>query len=323
MTPIEIVRKPIKAELKEFDTLFETTMNQAEGLLGQICQGIAERKGKLMRPILVMLVAKEWGDVGKTAFYSALTLELLHNASLVHDDIVDESDKRRGRPSVRAMFGNKAAVLAGDYLLSSSLESAALSGNINIVNNISLLGKQLSEGEIIQLSNTRQNDFSEDTYYRVIRLKTASLFAAAARLGAICAGQNEETVAHMSRLGDIIGICFQIRDDIFDYYDNNVGKPTGNDMLEGKLTLPVLYALNSTQNTEMMAIASQVKQGNATVADIAALVDFTKQNGGITYAQDCMTRFSEEAKGLIANFKNHEIKTALTAYIDFVSDRNI
>ena len=321
MSTITDIRKPIEVELKKFDTLLETTLNQAEGLLGQICQGIANRKGKLMRPILVMLIAKEWGEINKSAYYSALTLELLHNASLVHDDIVDESDTRRGEPSVRAMFGNKAAVLAGDYLLSSALESASLSGNIRIVNNVSVLGKRLSEGEIIQLTNTQHNNFTEDTYYQVIKLKTASLFATASRLGAISASLNDELTDRMERLGELIGICFQIRDDIFDYYDNNVGKPTGNDMIEGKLTLPALYALNSTQNTEMLAIATKVKKGSASAEEISRLVEFTKQNKGITYAQECMQKYSDEAKTLIADFKNLEVKQALTKYIDFVSSR--
>lgn len=298
-------------------------MSNADGILGRICQGIAERKGKLMRPLLVMLVCKEWSEVNNSAYYSALTLELLHNASLVHDDIVDESDERRGRPSVRAMFGNKAAVLAGDYLLSSSLENASLTGNISIVNSISRLGKQLSEGEIIQLTNTRCNDFREEIYYQVIRLKTASLFATAARLGAVCANQNEQTINNMERLGDIIGICFQIRDDIFDYYNNDVGKPTGSDMTEGKLTLPALYAINSTQDPDITTIATRIKQGHATKEEINRLIEFTKSNGGIDYAQDCMKKFSDEAKSLIANFQNTEIKQALTAYIDFVSARTI
>lgn len=298
-------------------------MSNADGILGRICQGIAERKGKLMRPLLVMLVCKEWGEVNNSAYYSALTLELLHNASLVHDDIVDESDERRGRPSVRAMFGNKAAVLAGDYLLSSSLENASLTGNISIVNSISRLGKQLSEGEIIQLTNTRCNDFREEIYYQVIRLKTASLFATAARLGAVCANQNEQTINKMERLGDIIGICFQIRDDIFDYYNNDVGKPTGSDMTEGKLTLPALYAINSTQDPDITDIATHIKQGHATREEINRLIEFTKSNGGIDYAQDCMKKFSDEAKSLIANFQNTEIKQALTTYIDFVSARTI
>ena len=323
MSTITDIRKPIEAELEKFNTLLESTLNQAEGLLGQICQGLAKRKGKLMRPILVMLITKEWGEINNSAYYSALTLELLHNASLVHDDIVDESDTRRGEPSVRAIFGNKAAVLAGDYLLSSALESASLSGNIRIVNNVSVLGKRLSEGEIIQLTNTQHNNFTEETYYQVIKLKTASLFATASRLGAISASLNDELTDRMERLGEIIGICFQIRDDIFDYYNNNVGKPTGNDMIEGKLTLPALYALNSTQNAEMLAIATKVKKGAANAEEIARLVEFTKQNGGITYAEKCMQKFSEEAKTLIADFKNTEIKQALTKYIDFVSTRTI
>ena len=156
MDKISHIRKPIEAELERFGALFDETMGQADGLLGRICQGIAERKGKLMRPILLLLVAKEWGEVTMAAYRSALTLELLHNASLVHDDIVDESDMRRGKPSVRSIYGNKTAVLAGDYLLSSALESAALSGDIEIVNNVSLLGKQLSEGELLQLFNTQK-----------------------------------------------------------------------------------------------------------------------------------------------------------------------
>lgn len=323
MNLLNNIRKPIEAELEHFDALFEQTMQQSDGLLGQICKGIAERKGKMMRPILVLLVAKEWGRVNDSAYYSALTLELLHNASLVHDDIVDDSDQRRGRPSVRGIFGNKVAVLAGDFLLSSSLENASLTGNIRIVRNISLLGKELSEGEIIQLDTTLRNDFTEETYYKIIRMKTASLFSAAARIGAISTGASEEDIERMHRLGDIIGLCFQIRDDIFDYYNNDVGKPTGNDMLEGKLTLPALYAINNSNDTTIHAIASKVKEGSATKEEIAHLVEFTKQQGGIAYAQDCMQRLSAEARSLIADFRNADIKAAISAYIDFVSERTI
>lgn len=310
--------------MQNFNTLYEEVLKERDGILGRICEGIAQTKGKLMRPMLLMLIAKEWGRVGEPAMHSALTLELLHNATLVHDDIVDESNVRHGKPSVRSIFGNKAAVLAGDYLLSAALEHSSLSGNISVVNNVAVLGKDLSEGEILQLFNTRLNDFSEDTYYRIIRLKTATFFATAARLGAIVAGANQQIISQMDRLGDLIGLCFQIRDDIFDYYDNaNIGKPTGNDMAEGKLTLPVLYAINSTQDQTMMAIASKVKEGTATTEEIASLVEFTKQNGGIDYAYDCMSKFTLEAKTLIANFQNPEIKQALNAYIDFVSARAI
>lgn len=321
MNKLAKIRQPIEAELEQFAALFDDTMNEADGLLGKICQGIAERKGKLMRPILLLLVAKEWGRVTMAAYRSALTLELLHNASLVHDDIVDESDMRRGRPSVRSIYGNKTAVLAGDYLLSSALDSAALSGDIKIVNNVSLLGKQLSEGELLQLFNTKNTDFSEEKYYHIIRLKTASLFSAATRIGAISSGAGDEAVAQMDRLGDIIGLCFQIRDDIFDYYDNDTGKPSGNDMLEGKLTLPALYVLNNTADSRMLDIAAKVRAGSATAEEIADLVRFTKDGGGIDYANDQMERMSAEAKSLITNFHNPEIKDALSLYIDFVSER--
>ena len=321
MDKLSIIRQPIEAELKRFAQLFDETMNEADGLLGRICQGIAERKGKLMRPILLMLVAKEWGEVSMAAYRAALTLELLHNASLVHDDIVDESDMRRGRPSVRSIYGNKTAVLAGDYLLSSALDSAALSGDIKIVNNVSLLGKQLSEGELLQLFNTQNTDFSEEKYYHIIRLKTASLFSAATRIGAISSGAGDDDVKQMDRLGDIIGLCFQIRDDIFDYYDNDTGKPSGNDMLEGKLTLPALYVLNTTNDEALRAIATRVRAGSATADEIATLVRVTKEQGGIRYANDQMERLSLEAKALIANFRNPEVKQALSLYIDFVSER--
>lgn len=309
--------------MEQFGALFDETMNQADGLLGRICQGIAERKGKLMRPILLLLVAKEWGEVTMAAYRSALTLELLHNASLVHDDIVDESDMRRGKPSVRSIYGNKTAVLAGDYLLSSALESAALSADIEIVNNVSLLGKQLSEGELLQLFNTQNTDFSEEKYYHIIRLKTASLFSAATRIGAISSGAPAEAVSRMDRLGDLIGLCFQIRDDIFDYYNDNVGKPSGNDMLEGKLTLPVLYVLNNTDDPDILAIASKVRGGIATADEIATLVAYTKDQGGIAYANDRMGILSAEAKTLIADFRNTDIKRALKQYIDFVSERTM
>ncbi len=324
MIQLTDIRKPIEAELQSFGKLYDSALSQRDGILGKICEGISQNKGKLMRPILLMLVAKEWGRVEEPALHAAITMELLHNATLVHDDIVDESDERRGKPSMRSLFGNKAAVLAGDYLLSSALEHASLTGNITVVHNVSLLGKELSEGEILQLFNTRFRDLSEDTYFEIIRLKTATFFATAARLGAIVNNAGDEMINQMSRLGEVIGLCFQIRDDIFDYYDNtNIGKPTGADMAEGKLTLPALYAINSTQDAAMLAIAAKVKQGTASKQEIADLVEFTKQHGGIDYAQDYMARLSAEAKSLIANLQNTEIKAALTAYIDFVSARTM
>lgn len=323
MDQLTNIRKPIVEELGVFSSMFDKMMEESDGILHNICRGIAEHKGKLMRPTLLLLVAKEYGRVGEAAYFSALTLELLHNASLIHDDIVDESDERRGRPSVRAVYGNKVGVLAGDYLLSSSLENAAKTGNIHIVSDIAALGKHLSQGEIIQLSNTQQTDFSEASYYDVIRLKTASLFSSAARLGALSVGAGEEIVNRMNRMGEIIGICFQIRDDIFDYFSSDIGKPTGNDMLEGKLTLPVLYALNHSGDADMQALALKVREGHATADDIASLVSFTKAQGGIEYATTSMERFAAEAQELISDFSHPDIKSALAAYIQFVCQRTI
>lgn len=323
MDQLTNIRKPIHKELETFSAMFDEMVGETDGTLHNICRGIADHKGKLMRPMLLLLVAKEYGRVGEATYFSALTLELLHNASLVHDDIVDESDERRGRPSVRAVYGNKVGVLAGDYLLSSSLEHAAKTGNIHIVNDIANLGKHLSQGEIIQLSNTQKSDFSESSYYDIIRLKTASLFSSAARLGALSVGAGEGIVNRMNRMGEIIGICFQIRDDIFDYFSSDIGKPTGNDMLEGKLTLPVLYALNHSGNTEMQALALKVREGHASKDDIASLVQFTKAEGGIEYATTCMDRYATEAQNLIRDFAHPDIKEALTAYIHFVCRRKI
>lgn len=323
MDQLTNIRKPIRKELETFSAMFDEMVGETDGILHNICRGITAHKGKLMRPMLLLLVAKEYGRVGEASYFSALTLELLHNASLVHDDIVDESDERRGRPSVRAVYGNKVGVLAGDYLLSSSLEHAAKTGNIHIVNDIANLGKHLSQGEIIQLSNTQQSDFSESSYFDVIRLKTASLFSSAARLGALSVGVGEEIVNRMNRMGEIIGICFQIRDDIFDYFSSDIGKPTGNDMLEGKLTLPVLYALNHSGNAEMQALALKVREGHASKDDIARLVQFTKAEGGIEYATTCMERYAAEAQDLISDFTHPDIKEALTAYIHFVCQRKI
>jgi len=316
------IRKPIEDELQRLDVIYTNALSERDGILGRICEGIAQNKGKMMRPILLLLIAKEWGRVDDAAMHAALCLELLHNATLVHDDIVDNSDERRGKPSMRSLFGNKSSVLAGDYLLSAALEHSSLTGNIQVVNNVAVLGKELSEGEILQLFNTRLTDFTEDTYYQIIRLKTATFFATAARLGAITANADEKEVAQMSKLGDLIGLCFQIRDDIFDYYANaNVGKPTGADMLEGKLTLPALYALNTTNDEEMLAVAQRVKAGTTNKEEVDKLVEFSKNQGGIEYAEQCMIKYSEQAKALVAGFKNQDIKQALINYIDFVSAR--
>lgn len=327
MTNLADIRKPVEAELAAYQQLFDADLTHPDAYLDAALSYIRGRKGKMMRPILVLLVAKEWTtrqgrEVPPAALMSAVTLELLHTASLVHDDVVDESGERRGQRSVNAVYDNKIAVLLGDYLLAHSLRAAARTGHLQIVDTIAALGGHLAEGEIYQLSNTEKEEIAEESYYRVISHKTAALFRDCARLGAISADSTDEYVAEMTRLGEIIGIIFQIRDDIFDYYDDaTIGKPRGNDMAEGKLTLPVIHALLSTHNEAMLQIALQVRKRTASPEEIHTLIQFTKDHGCIEYAEATMQRLRTEALALIGNFHTADIRQALTDYIDFVIER--
>ena len=325
MATLSLIRRPIKSELADYKKVFDATLQHPDGLLGSALTHIRNRQGKMMRPILVLLTAKATGGVNETAIHSAVTLELLHTASLVHDDIVDESDERRGQASVNAVYDNKVAVLVGDYLLSSSLEQAALTGDAHIVARIAQLGKSLSEGEILQLSNIHTETVSEEAYFTIIRQKTAALFATCAELGAIATGATPEVAATARELGEVIGICFQIRDDIFDYYEQAaIGKPTGNDMAEGKLTLPAIYALNHAADAEMDRLASLVKSGKASPDDIARLVAFTKSAGGIDYAERVMRDYGRRGHELARTLAgDSEVGQALTEYVDYVVERNM
>lgn len=322
MDSISLIKSPISVELDSFKHLFETTLSSSNPLLNSVLQHIGQKSGKMMRPMLVLLMAKLNGEVCQTTLHAAVSLELLHNASLVHDDVVDESTERRGQQSVCATFNNKVAVLAGDYLLATSLVQVERTRSLPIIDVVSRLGQELSEGELLQLSNVNDIRFSEDVYYEVIRQKTATLFAACTKAGALSVGASDEKVDLAYRFGEYIGLCFQIRDDIFDYYESReIGKPTGNDMREGKLTLPVLYALNSTGNAEAAELAVKVKKGTATVDEIGRLVDFTKQNGGIEYAERVMRDYRTKALELLSGVPDTDVKRALVAYLDYVVER--
>ena len=324
MSPLDTIKSPIAKDLEQFNKIFDSTLHSSDPTLGKIFSAIGERKGKLMRPILLLLVARELGEVSQATFLSAVTLEMLHTASLIHDDVVDESDERRGHASINALFGNQVAVLAGDYLLSTSLLKACDTLNLDIVRRISKLGMELSSGEILQLHNVCVDGFSEQNYFDVIKLKTAALFAMSAELGAVSVGAPENRVTEMRNLGQIIGMCFQIRDDIFDYYDDpKIGKPTGNDMAEGKLTLPVLYALKTCQDEHMIQLAQKVKNGGVTKSEIATLIAFTKRQGGIEYAEQVMRKMTAEATAIAQTFNNEPIRQSTLRYIDFVTERSL
>lgn len=324
MDQLSLIKAPIEQELSTFITLFNDSLTHSDQLLGNALSHIRQRGGKRMRPILTLLLAKNFGTVNESTQNAALGLELLHTASLVHDDVVDESDERRGQPSVNASFNNKVAVLVGDYILSTALLRVSQTGDQRIVENLAQLGQTLAAGEILQLTNIQNQDFSEEVYYQVIKKKTAALFESCAALGALSAGASEEVVSKAALFGQNLGIIFQIRDDIFDYFDSKeIGKPTGNDMVEGKLTLPVLYALNKTHSDSMITLARKVKGGTINRDEIAVLVAFTKEQGGIEYADKRMLDYHAEAKTFIDEYvKKAEIRDALIAYLDYVVQRN-
>ena len=324
MDYLSIIKHPIEAELADFVSLFNQSLSHEDGLLGSALEHIRKRAGKRMRPILILLMARNFGQITDVTQNAAVGLELLHTASLVHDDVVDESEERRGQASVNATYDNKVAVLVGDYILSTALLCVARTHSEQIVTYLAELGRTLSDGEILQLSNIGRKDISEDVYYDVIKQKTAALFEACAGIGALSSGASEEDVMAAKQFGQNLGIIFQIRDDIFDYYDSKeIGKPTGNDIAEGKLTLPVIHAVNNGGDEDMKRLALKVKDHSVTAEEIASLVDYTKRMGGIEYAEKRMWEFHAEAQRFLdERVGQQEIKEALQAYLDFVIKRN-
>lgn len=323
MDYLSVIKQPIESELNDFNELFDHALTHTDGLLQQALDHIKQRSGKRMRPMLILLCAKAVGEVSDVTLHAAVGLELLHTASLVHDDVVDESAERRGQSSVNNLYGNKVAVLVGDYILSTALLHISYTHKEVIVRYLAELGRTLSNGEILQLSNIHSKDFSEETYYQVIKQKTAALFEACAAIGTSSAGADDETVENAKSFGRNLGIIFQIRDDIFDYYDQSkIGKPTGNDMAEGKLTLPVIYALNTTNDAEMIALAHKVKDGIVTKEEISRLVAFTKANGGIDYAEKRMWDYHAQSMALLdMDVEDGPVKDSLKAYLDYVIER--
>ncbi|WP_337468682.1 polyprenyl synthetase family protein [Hallella sp.] len=323
MDYLSVIKHPILSELTDFVELFNRSLSHTDGMLSQALDHIRQRAGKRMRPMLILLMAKSVGRVSDVTLHAAVGLELLHTASLVHDDVVDESGERRGQQSVNQLYDNKVAVLVGDYILSTALLHISYTHNETIVRYLAELGRTLSNGEILQLSNIHARDISEESYYQVIRQKTAALFEACCAIGTLSGGAPEEEIENAKMFGRNLGMIFQIRDDIFDYYDQSrIGKPTGNDMAEGKLTLPAIYALNSTHDDEMLTIAYKVKNGSVSKEEIARLVAFTKEHGGIEYAERRMWEIHAEALTFIEReVEDEDLKSSLRAYLDFVIER--
>ena len=325
MEYLSLIKQSITQDLDDFIALFESALSHPDGMLGSVLNHIRQRGGKRMRPILILLLAKSFGQITEVTQHAAVGLELLHTASLVHDDVVDESDERRGQASVNANYDNKVAVLVGDYILSTALLSVSYTHSERIVHDLAQLGRTLSDGEILQLTNIRRQEISEEMYFEVVKRKTAALFETCAGIGALSAGASDDDVQQAKKFGQNIGIIFQIRDDIFDYYDSkDIGKPTGNDMAEGKLTLPVIYALTHERNEAMDKLAKKVKTGTVTPDEIATLVQFAKEKGGIDYAERRMRDFHHETQRFIdSRIQDASLRQSLHAYLDFVMQRSL
>lgn len=321
MDALQTILQPIGTEFSTFRKMQDDLAVNPNPLLREIILHVNKQRGKQMRPMMVLLFGKMFGEITNSTYSAALALELLHTASLVHDDVVDDSMQRRGQASVNAIYNNKLAVLVGDYLLSTALVFTGRCGDPRITNIIGALGQTLSDGEIFQMFHSHEKLVSEEVYLEIIRKKTASLFSSCAEIGALSAGASQEDIDRARQIGEYIGICFQIRDDIFDYYSNDVGKPTGNDMREGKLTLPIIYAVRTHGDEHIRTMIDRLKNGELNDTEIDELIEFAKLHGGIEYAEQVMQDFRQKVFDLLPQNNDESIRKAIIAYMDAVINR--
>ena len=312
----------ISEELKKFDLLYNSIRSENPQLQKMI-EHMHKADGKKIRPILVLLTAKALGEVNDNTYHAAVTIELLHTASLIHDDVVDDANMRRGQPSLNSVFDNRKTVLCGDFFLSSALTQSVLTGDMEIISTIANLGKKLAEGELQQLFVAEEIIIDEAEYFNIIRQKTASLLSASMKLGALTVDVSRDVVERFSKLGEYVGMSVQLRDDIFDYFDDNIGKPTGKDIREGKVTLPLLYALEHTSETDNKRAKDIIQNKDFTDENIAYLIDFAKQNGGIDYTYSMLEKTTEKAKAIISNMKltSDELKESFFMVIQYLKER--
>lgn len=323
MEQFEQIRLRLHTELGKMNSIISESLRANNEMLNAIVTNYLETKGKQIRPILVILSAKMFGTVNEHVLNACAALEMLHNASLIHDDVVDETSLRRGEPTINKMWGNHIAVLVGDYFVSNALAAGIRTGLISIISALSALGKELSLGEIDQICTARDHHFDEGSYFMVIRKKTASLFMNCVQMGAEAVGAVSEEFAPMVKYAELLGLCFQIKDDIFDYYDNpKIGKPTGNDLREGKVTLPLLYALDNAPEEESDEMKALICRGDLTPGEIEVLVDFAKREGGIDYAFETMRRMQQEAENIIAPYPESEAKQSFREIFEFIISRD-
>ena len=321
-TDLKQISKPISEELKTFNSRFKTSLKSKVGLVDLVTSYILKQKGKKIRPLLVLLSSKIAGGVNERSYRGAILVEMLHTATLVHDDVVDSAEKRRGLPSINAVWKNKIAVLMGDYLLSRGLMLAVESSDFDFLRVITDTVKRMSEGELLQINKTRKLDIDEETYFRIISDKTASLLATCCEIGASASIENDEKIEAMRSFGENLGMAFQIRDDVLDYVgsSNIIGKPHAADLREKKITLPLIYSLSQTPLSRQKEILKAVK-GISKNGNLDKVLIFVRESGGIDYALKVAREYSEKAKKNIALFEDSPSKLALSALVDFVIDR--
>lgn len=313
-------------EMELFERKFRDSMLSKVALLNRITHYIVNRKGKQMRPMFVFLTAKmiSEGTVNERTYRGAAVIELIHTATLVHDDVVDDSNKRRGFFSINALWKNKIAVLVGDYLLSKGLLLSIDNNDFDLLKIISVAVREMSEGELLQIEKARRLDITEDVYYEIIRQKTATLIAACCSLGACAVNPDDaEVIERMRKFGELIGMAFQIKDDLFDYTDDAIGKPTGIDIKEQKMTLPLIHALNNCSSKEKSWCINSIKNHNKDKKRVREVIQFVKDKNGLTYAEQKMVQFQQEALQLIQNFPDSPYKNSLILMVNYVIERKI
>lgn len=317
------IEEAVSEEFQRFNDEFDASLRSETRRLQAAIDQILNATGKHVRPLLVLLTAKMCGQVTDDTINSAVLLELLHTATLIHDDVIDETKQRRGLPSLNAIFDNRISVLVGDYVLSTALIRSIRTGNLRIIGIVSNLGRDLSEGEIKQLETAEESILDEACYMQVIRKKTAMLLSACTEIGAISSGASDELIDKCREFGEYLGFAFQIKDDIFDYFkEANIGKPTGNDIREGKITLPLLFALRKGRREEVDRYLQIINEKDFSIENIDALIDFAKANGGIEYAEKRMEEYHDKAMEVLRALPSSEAQEALLLLADYIVKRN-
>lgn len=323
MKIIEQIKQPIAFEMELFEQKFQLSMSSKVALLNRITHFIVNRKGKQMRPMFVFLVSKmvSNGEISERTYRGASVIELIHTATLVHDDVVDDSNRRRGFFSINALWKNKIAILIGDYLLSKGLLLSIDNNDFDLLKIISIAVREMSEGELLQIEKARKLDITEGVYYEIIRQKTATLIAACCSLGASSVKPESQHVETMRKFGELIGMAFQIKDDLFDYTEDKIGKPTGIDIKEQKMTLPLIHVLNQASKKDKNWLINSIKNHNKDKVRVKEVIDFVKGHGGLEYAVQKMKQFQAEALNILQTYPVSDYRNSLELMVNYVIDR--